>query len=439
MCEKFEQLNNSIQILQDNRRRHTSPNSIPSNSQAQSTSFREVRRNNSNPEETPFNRQTPPHMPSNEQPREENSNNRIEVPRIKEWPKFTGEGEYDHLEFIRTIDLFKEDFDLGDIGISGRLSSLFKGNARRWFNDVRLANGRQPWSWWKEQITNKWGSPAWRYKLENKFDESIFDVEKDSPVKWFLTQKDRLQALWPNMSVQDMHLRILKKCGGDLEHAIKSRAPRDASSEDIINILEDITTRTRIGRKYKPYKNMISEKLDYKQNSNNSGNKESSKDINPYKDKKCYTCQKMGHTSTSCPQKRKNVNQVDATGEQAEPEIAEKEESIHDFDDESSISEMSNNMIQADLDIADVVYDNLLPQEWQSGQAVTNITEARLMKTKPVRGKGYTAGKSNLTAVIFNDQEAEMLLDSGAFCSIVSKTYLQKLAPDFRDSLLPAG
>ena len=70
---------------------------------------------------------------------------------------------------------------------------------------------------------------------------------------------------------------------------------------------------------------------------------------------------------------------------------------------------------------------------------MTNITEARLMKTKPVQGRGYTAGKSNLTSVIFHEQEAEMLLDSGAFCSIVSSKYLQNLCPDFRDSLLPAG
>ena len=61
-------------------------------------------------------------------------------------------------------------------------------------------------------------------------------------------------------------------------------------------------------------------------------------------------------------------------------------------------------MIQADHDIADVAYDALMPQKWKSGQVVTKITEARLMKTKPVRGKGYTAGKSNLTVVIFNDQ-----------------------------------
>ncbi|KNZ43674.1 uncharacterized protein VP01_99g13 [Puccinia sorghi] len=58
-------------------------------------------------------------------------------------------------------------------------------------------------------------------------------------------------------------------------------------------------------------------------------------------------------------------------------------------------------------------------------------------KTKPVKGKGYTAGKSNLTAVIFNDQEAEMLLGCGVFCLILE--HICKNYPDFRDSLLPAG
>ena len=92
-----------------------------------------------------------------------------------------------------------------------------------------------------------------------------------------------------------------------------------------------------------------------------------------------------------------------------------------------------------ELVITDVECDNHLPQEWTSGKEVTNISEARLMKTKPSRGKGYTAGKSNITSVIFNDQEADLLLDSGAFCSIVSKKYLKQFCPEFVDQLLPTG
>ncbi|MBW0539849.1 hypothetical protein O181_079564 [Austropuccinia psidii MF-1] len=35
-----------------------------------------------------------------------------EVPQLKEWPHFSGEGEYVHMEFIRHIYMIKEDFEL---------------------------------------------------------------------------------------------------------------------------------------------------------------------------------------------------------------------------------------------------------------------------------------------------------------------------------------
>ncbi|MBW0592978.1 hypothetical protein O181_132693 [Austropuccinia psidii MF-1] len=32
------------------------------------------------------------------------------IPKLEEWPTFCGEGEYNYIEFIRTIDMLKEDF-----------------------------------------------------------------------------------------------------------------------------------------------------------------------------------------------------------------------------------------------------------------------------------------------------------------------------------------
>ncbi|MBW0582847.1 hypothetical protein O181_122562 [Austropuccinia psidii MF-1] len=37
-----------------------------------------------------------------------------EVPKLNECPHFSGEGEYDHMEFIRGIDMIEEDFELPD-------------------------------------------------------------------------------------------------------------------------------------------------------------------------------------------------------------------------------------------------------------------------------------------------------------------------------------
>ncbi|MBW0533457.1 hypothetical protein O181_073172 [Austropuccinia psidii MF-1] len=49
------------------------------------------------------------------------------------------------------------------------------------------------------------------------------------------------------MSEFMIHGKILRKCGGDLDHAVKSRTTEQSSAEDIINMLEEVTTRNRIG------------------------------------------------------------------------------------------------------------------------------------------------------------------------------------------------
>ncbi|MBW0575934.1 hypothetical protein O181_115649 [Austropuccinia psidii MF-1] len=48
-----------------------------------------------------------------------------EVQQLKEWPHFSGEVEYEHMEFIRGIDMIKEDFELPDRLITARFNTLF--------------------------------------------------------------------------------------------------------------------------------------------------------------------------------------------------------------------------------------------------------------------------------------------------------------------------
>ncbi|MBW0500286.1 hypothetical protein O181_040001 [Austropuccinia psidii MF-1] len=44
-----------------------------------------------------------------------------EAPQLKEWPTFTGEGEYDHMSFIDTIHILQEDYAIPDKLITARL------------------------------------------------------------------------------------------------------------------------------------------------------------------------------------------------------------------------------------------------------------------------------------------------------------------------------
>ncbi|MBW0520646.1 hypothetical protein O181_060361 [Austropuccinia psidii MF-1] len=112
---------------------------------------------------------------------------------------------------------------------------------------MRQGHCKHSWPWWKEHIVSKCTNDSWRFKMENSFEDAIFNIEKDRPMSLFLKQRDRLTALHPDMSETMVHKRILQKCGGGFEHAIRSRCIELCSTEDYINAMEDITTRTKIG------------------------------------------------------------------------------------------------------------------------------------------------------------------------------------------------
>ncbi|MBW0545004.1 hypothetical protein O181_084719 [Austropuccinia psidii MF-1] len=78
-----------------------------------------------------------------------------EVPKLKESPHFSGEGEYDHMEFIRGIDIIKEDFELPDGLVTAIFNTLFTKSAHKCYIKLRQAHGHQSWTWWKTQIINK--------------------------------------------------------------------------------------------------------------------------------------------------------------------------------------------------------------------------------------------------------------------------------------------
>ncbi|MBW0540945.1 hypothetical protein O181_080660 [Austropuccinia psidii MF-1] len=112
------------------------------------------------------------------------------------------------------------------------------------------------------------------------------------------------------MSEFMIHRKCLIQCAGDLEHAVKSRPTEQSSAEDIINILEELTTRTKIGssrvdlktRFNTPWKDSVNKNP--KENSNNVKCK--------YADsvRKCHICQRTSHLANKCL-KRGEINEID--------------------------------------------------------------------------------------------------------------------------------
>ncbi|MBW0539692.1 hypothetical protein O181_079407 [Austropuccinia psidii MF-1] len=94
---------------------------------------------------------------------------------------------------------------------------------------MRQEHGKHDWSWSKSEIITKWSINSWRFKVENAFESAILNSEKDKPLTWFLKKKDRLSALHLHMSDSIINMKVLRECGGELEHAIKCKCVEPCS------------------------------------------------------------------------------------------------------------------------------------------------------------------------------------------------------------------
>ncbi|MBW0544159.1 hypothetical protein O181_083874 [Austropuccinia psidii MF-1] len=251
-----------------------------------------------------------------------------------------------------------------------------------------------------------------------------FNSEKDKPLTWFLKQKDRLSALHPDMSDPMINMKILRKCGGELENDIKCRCVEPCSKEDYINAMEDIITRTRIGKTWTriPMESKMVSKT-------------SIEDERPERPVfKCQKCGSTSHLANTCTKKTK-MNEVQII---EEVQCTEEKE---DYDLDSAVCEdtpVEDYPIENITDFFEVTEVHThLPKYSEDCHNLINIQDSRMCKTKPARGKGYTAGASCITSIMMNYTEAKVNLDTEAFCTCVGKDYFQAILPEWKNDLLP--
>ncbi|MBW0589743.1 hypothetical protein O181_129458 [Austropuccinia psidii MF-1] len=112
-----------------------------------------------------------------------------DIPKLEEWPTFSVEGEYSHMELIRAIDMLQEDFHIPDEIIVGKSHSLFTRTAKKWYYTMRQDHGKHDWSWWKSEVITKCANKSWSFKMENAFESAIFNSEKNKPLTCFFKKK----------------------------------------------------------------------------------------------------------------------------------------------------------------------------------------------------------------------------------------------------------
>ncbi|MBW0536041.1 hypothetical protein O181_075756 [Austropuccinia psidii MF-1] len=266
---------------------------------------------------------------------------------------------------------------------------------------MRQDHGKHSWTWWKEQVISKWANDSWRFKMENSFEESIFNIERDRPMSW-----------------------ILRKCGGDLEHAIRRRVIEPCSTEDYINAMEDITTRKKTGRNW--YKPPIYSKT--------SGKPNKPHDKAPFK---CHKCGSTSHLANTCPKKTR-INEIEI--EKYDDTKEANDISLHESDSEpSEEEELTDKLSIENIDFSFEVtkVHTHLPQYSDECMDLIHVQDAKIQKAKPARGKGYTVGSSCITNIVIKNKEAKIHIDSGAFCTCVGKDYLGMIFKNWQEKLMP--
>ncbi|MBW0522982.1 hypothetical protein O181_062697 [Austropuccinia psidii MF-1] len=115
------------------------------------------------------------------------------LPEASKQPKFSGTGEYDHMEPIYYIyGLFNDVPNIPDYSISARRNTSFKGCASIWYTEMREIHGRENWPWWKSQIIQKYRNSTWIWQNTMSFENDKYSVDKD-PYEWCLKQSRRVR------------------------------------------------------------------------------------------------------------------------------------------------------------------------------------------------------------------------------------------------------
>ncbi|MBW0493336.1 hypothetical protein O181_033051 [Austropuccinia psidii MF-1] len=186
--------------------------------------------------------------------------------------------------------------------------------------------------------------------------------------------------------------------------------------------MEDIITRTRIGKTWTriPMESKIVSRT--------------SKDKRPkIPVLKCHKCGSTSHLAKICTKKTK-INEVQVIEEVQCTE--EKEESDLDsaISEDTTVEDYPIENNTAFFEVTEV--HTHLPQYSEDCHNLINTQDSRMCKTKPARGKGYTAGASCITSILINDIEARVNLDTGEFCTCLGKDYLQAILPGWKNNLL---
>ncbi|MBW0500748.1 hypothetical protein O181_040463 [Austropuccinia psidii MF-1] len=345
-----------------------------------------------------------------------------QLPEASSWLKFSGTGEYDHMELIDYIDgLFIDVPIIPDYWITARLNTAFKGHASIWYIEMKEIHGRRNWPWWKSKIIQKYSN---------------------DPYEWCLRKSKRLKAIDPQMNIQTRNHKLLTKLPGELEHAVKCRCNQKCTLDDIATTLQDIRKRTNIG-KFTPYKSSgFREKKPFRVEFKDKP-KETMAEVAKKKNY-CHNCGSTDNYANNCPKEKKKVYAIEKVPEEESPTEDSESDSIGDAirepsdDDQDPRKEfLVEYQEETPLEIQDKQLEACMPQDTANKNLCKHTQYPQSFLVTPTKGMAYIHGTATKVTVFIANPQHPLIIDSGAHCSIVARKYLDSHFPNWEEQLLP--
>ncbi|KAI7938882.1 hypothetical protein MJO28_014461 [Puccinia striiformis f. sp. tritici] len=363
------------------------------------------------------------------------------LPPLTEWVSFSGEGEYDYIEFIQYCDLILETYWAKEDIVVVRLPRLFRGVAKVWWKTKSAAMGKASLQTWKDLMKAQFNTSTWRSTMKEAFRKEKLDPSVHVISTWCVAQHRRLECISPGLSLKEINEEILERCPGTLANSVNCRLPDlNVDLTVLINTMEDIVTK--VNRDRKPFKENSYKRTGAPENPLPDNKKETPPPRRTPASGECFNCGEKGHRRQDCPKPQKKIMEVD--GElQPEDQTESDSEPSSDLElmpttpDENYRYEVIHADIGDDICINSIQGESSLPQQWDPNMKVGHISDAKLLVTKPEKGRSYTLGKTSYTSVIFEGQMIKTLLDIGAFCSCTSSSFLEECYPEWQSHLLP--
>ncbi|MBW0561890.1 hypothetical protein O181_101605 [Austropuccinia psidii MF-1] len=348
-----------------------------------------------------------------------------QLPEASSWPKFSGKGEYDHMELIDYIyQLFIDVPRIPDYWITAILNTAFKGHASIWYTEMKEIHGRRNWPGWKSQIIQN-------YSNVDKY-----------PYEWCLRQSKRLKATDPQRSTQMRNHKLLTQIPGELEHSVKCRCNQNCTLDEIANTSQYLRERTNIG-KFTPYRSSsFKEEQPFRVEFENKP-----KEIVAEVAKKKNSCHNSGsadHCANNCPKAKKKVYAIEKVPEEESPTEDCDSDSMGDAIREQSDEEQDPReeflveyQEESPLEIQDIQLEAGIPQDTANKNFCKHSQDAQTFLVTPTKGLEYIHGTPTKMSVCIDNAQHPLVIEGGEHCSIVARNYLDKHFPNWENQLLP--